>query len=72
MNSQESTELRFKVPLHHPGNPNSDVNSSDAERYPDAMSIPNYLNTPSHLYTFNAYSATDGFLRATYSKAFKP
>lgn len=72
VNSQESTELRFKVPLHHPSNPNSDVNSSDAERFPDAMSIPNYLKTPNHLFTFNAYSATDGFLRSNTSRYFKP
>jgi hypothetical protein len=72
VNSQEPTELRFKTPLHAAGNPGSDVNSSDAERFPDAFSIPNYMTQPNHLYTFSAYTATDGFLRATDSRYFKP
>jgi len=73
LNQREPVELRFKTHLHAPPNPGKGGKaSSEAERFPDAFSIPEYLKDENHYYSFKAYYENSDRLRATESTYFKP
>lgn len=42
------------------------------ELYPDAESLPGYLVSPNHYWSFRVYNTGKGYLQATSSHAFKP
>jgi hypothetical protein len=49
-------------------------NGSDqaTEEYPDSKSLPGYLASPNHYWSFRVYNTGKGYMRATSSKVFKP
>ncbi|MEO6393472.1 MAG: hypothetical protein ABIP75_16605 [Pyrinomonadaceae bacterium] len=73
VNDREPVALRFKTPLHAPPNPGVGGKAdTQAERFPDAFSIPEYMKSKNHYYSFSAYTENSDRLRATESKFFKP
>lgn len=73
VNQQEPLAVRFKTHLHAPPNPGVGGKAdTQAERFPDAFSIPEYMKSPDHYYSFSAYYENSDRLRATESRYFKP
>ena len=77
VNSREPFKIRFETranaQLKQVLNGSAvDRSPTAAERYPDAISIPEYLKNHNHYYSFKVYNSNEGYFIATGSKFFKP
>src|SRR4030095_6653429 len=50
----------------------SDIYNQATEQYPDAESLPGYLASPNHHWSFRVYNTGKGYLQATSSRVYKP
>ncbi len=77
VNNREPYAIRFDTPsnaqlkqkLHGSA---VDTSPTAAERYPDALTIPEYMKDKNRYWSFFVYNTGKGYLLATYSKHFKP
>jgi hypothetical protein len=61
----------FERKVAGPGYTRDEVNWS-IEQYPDSQTLPGYLASPNHYWSFRVYNTGKGYLQGTSSQAFKP
>jgi hypothetical protein len=77
VNAQEPNAIRFDLPFNAQlkqelnGSP-VDKSPTAAERYPDALNVPEYMKNPNHYFSFFVYNTGQFYLLATSSKYWKP